>query len=153
MRSINLGVRVKQDTTLTVELPLDDPDAVVQMARGDSQRFTRVPSSAGRTFGVRLTAGDYVVVVDSTSRPSAAMPFRVTTSAVAAFWSAVHPAPHTDPRPCDMGIGDVITATDPKDPWPIPPAMKSMADGADLNGFLTSNSLIASTMGKLLDAY
>lgn len=152
MRSINLGIRIKQDTTLTVTLPTADANAVVQVARGDSTQFQRIASQDGLSFRVKLPQGDYVLVVDSTYTPSTDKPFTVATDQAAAFWSAAHPVPQYGPRGWASGVGQSITAFDVKDPWPQPPLVAVSGD-AFLDGFLTSNSTIAGTLHQLLDTF
>ncbi len=152
MRSINLGLRIKQNTTLTVTLPAADADAVVQIARGDSTQFQPIASQDGLRYQVALTSGDYVLVVDSTYPPSADKPFTIATDQDVAFWSAAHPVPQSGLRGWASGIGRVITNIDPKDPWPQPP-LTAVPGDTFLNGFLTSNSPIAGTMRQLLDAF
>jgi len=152
MRSINIGVRVKQPTVLTVELPALDGDAVVQIAHGASTRFQTIASSDGLRFPVSLSAGDHVLVVDTTLRPAAAAPLTVTTGVDVAFWSAARLTPTRDPRLWIAGIGTSIAVIDPDDPWPWPPAPQQRASDAYLSEFPTSNSSIAGTMRQLLDA-
>jgi hypothetical protein len=152
MRSINLGIRIKQDTILTVTLPAADGDVVVQIARGDSTQFQRLASQDGLRFQIPLTQGDYVLVVDSTYPPSADNPVTIGTDQDVAFWSAAHPVPQSGLRGWASGIGRAITNFDPKDPWPQPP-LAAVPGDVDLDGFLTSNSPITGTMRQLLDAF
>jgi hypothetical protein len=147
MLSINLGIMVTQQPTteLSVELPAYDPDATVRIAR-DGTRFIELSASES-TFSAMLTPGQYVLQVDSKLRPSTTKPFTVRTNADASFWSAAHPDPGTVPRPWQGGTGRVVLASDPKDPWPPPPARSPASDA-----FLTTASPIAGAMRALLDA-
>src|SRR5262249_33101600 len=97
-------------------------------------------------FSAELAPGRYVLQVDSELRPSKTRPFSVKTNADASFWSAAHPDPGTLPRAWQGGTGRVVLASDPKDPWPPPPAPSPTSDA-----FLATTSPIADVMRALLD--
>jgi hypothetical protein len=148
MRSIILGIMVTQQptTTLTVELPAVDGDAFVQIVYGSTSESVRITGN-GRVFQTSLAPGQYVLLVDSTLRPSAAAPFTVTTDADAAFWSTAHPDTGSNPRPWQSGAGRFVSAPDPKDPWPKLPPLSSTSEA-----FVASSSPIAPILGELLTA-
>jgi len=154
MRSINLGVIVKQQptTTMTVVLPAPDPTATAMVAAGSDKPFVsiqRSDSPAGAQFEVKLPPGDYVLVADSTIRPGEAGIFTVTTDAEATFWSAAHPDPGTSPRPWQLSVGTVVALNDPKDPWPKPSPSPLPPSTAAI---LIQGSRILTTMNGLIDA-
>jgi hypothetical protein len=146
MRSINLGIMVMQrpTTALKIRLPAHDPTAAAKIARNGSDEWIQLPVN-NVDIQTDLTPGQYVLVVDSTLRPSNTEPFVLTTSAVASFWSAKHPDSLMDPRPWQSGSGQRVLALDPKDPWPPLPASSPPSEAA-----LALGSFIASTLGDLL---
>lgn len=146
MRSIIMGILVTQQptTTIAVQLPAVDGDAVVQLVRGGTNTTTTLTAN-GAIYQLALTPGEYVLLVDSTIRPSALAPFTVTTDAEAAFWSAVHPDPGTSPRPWQSGAGRLVVISNPKDPWPDLPPFTAASEA-----FVSSSSAIAPVLGELL---
>jgi hypothetical protein len=133
-------------TTLTVELPEIDGDALVHIGCGGTNEYIPI-AARGRTYQASLTPGEYILLVDSTVRPSTTAPFVVTTDADAAFWSAAHPDPGSGSRPWQSGTGRTVVVTNPKDPWPDLPPMSPLSEA-----FVTASSPIANTLGELVTA-
>lgn len=173
MRSINLGIIVQQETTITIELPVSDPDAMVRIARGvepsiSDLQFIQLASSDQQNFAIPLTRGDYVLTVDCTRPPGTNV--SVTTDVDVTFWSAgdldsaaaarsevappspevaAHSAEVAAPSPWMLWVGrGAITSENPKKPWPGATASSTgVVDPSPI-----STSPIADAMQQLLDA-
>jgi hypothetical protein len=154
MRSINLGVIVKQQptTTITVVLPEADATATAMVSTGASTSCAAIPPSYGdrsTRFVVNLPPGQYALFVDSTVRPGQAGSFSITASAETTFWSVAHPDPQTTPRPWQLSTGTAVTLDDPKDPWPKPAALPMPGVAAN---DAVQTSQMAKVMSNLLDS-
>ncbi|MBC7975163.1 MAG: caspase family protein [Myxococcales bacterium] len=147
MRSMIVGIRIKQNTTVTVSLTSSEVEATVRFARGNSQQFQPFAVSDGRGFRQALSPGDYIVIVDcdTSNRPVA-----LTTDADVAFWSN---DTAEDPPQWETWIGRVAQVSDDKDPWPKPSVVNAPPVDAFLASFLASGSAIADTMAQLRDRF
>lgn len=143
MRVINLGLRAMQQTTLMVKMPAADSTAVLRIGRDD--KFANV-AFQGASASVPLSAGDYIVTLDSALRPAPSAPFTMSSDVDAIYMSAG--APHNNVRSLVAGSGVQVNEVDPKDPWPpLAPTGTS-----EESSFLTSSCIIPS-MQALLDAF
>jgi hypothetical protein len=144
VRVLNLGVRLLQNTTLTIKLPGCDASAVLRIGHDGNFAVARF---SGPTMGFPLTAGDYVITLDSELRPAPDAPVTVSTGAEVLFMSAG--APQDGVRALVVGRGVQVTESDPKDPWP--PLVASASTAAEVS-FATSSPILPA-MRTLLDAF
>src|SRR3954462_2314214 len=100
MRVINLGLRAMQQTTLMVNMPAADSTAVLRIGRDDKFAIVAFQEASA---SVPLSAGDYIVTLDSALRPSPSAPFTVSTDVNAIYMSAG--TPQNDVRPLVAGGG------------------------------------------------
>lgn len=153
VRTIIVGIRVSQSTTVTVELPQSaQAGAIVRVTRENSGSWTK--DAVKGVWSTKLDTGDYVLAVDTEEKPSSLSPFSLRTDRVVQFMSARRNADTGAPgaRELTSWTGTQLTVLDPKDPWPPPPPPPVTLAGTSFSDAIAT-SKVTSTLLTLIDAF
>lgn len=142
-RSLNIGFRLTASATITVTLPSADAQASGCLFRGSDETCHGLSLINNNTqLQITAGAGDHVITVDTTDRPSGTAPCTVSFGTSVLLWSTQHPDLGATTRPWETGTGNLVSVTDPKDPWPM-----LTSPSAGVSAFGTTS--ISNTMNDL----
>jgi hypothetical protein len=141
---INLGLRTTQSTRLVVEMPAVDATAVLRIGRDARFAIAAFQETSAR---ISLPAGDYIITLDSATRPGPDARFAVSTDVEAVYMTAGDP--QSEVRPLIVGTGVQVNGVDPKDPWPS----SLVRIGSSVESSFLASSSILPEMRALVDKF